>query len=1708
MGSYNTNTLTGWNYTQNIDGWVGGNSPNWSSNTFANAYHGKQYLDVHGNNNVTSGVNNILSQTITTVPGTSYTISFQWGEDVGHNSGETVTLGLGILDASNGTIYSETLTTTALGVVDGIIGPKTWFSYSQTFVATTTQTTIQFGATPPTSNGGAGAALDLVSVTNSACSNDIDNDGIPNHLDLDSDNDGIPDLVEAGGVDINGDGVIDAINTDGTLVNDANNDGYDDHSATNNSGNPDTDNDGIPNSQDLDSDNDGIPDVVEAGGIDNNGDGRADGFADTDNDGFNDLVDGDVDGVDNSANALIITGPDNGNGQPDSYPNGNNKDDDGFPDFLDLDSDNDGIPDIIEAGGIDNNGDGVVDNATDVDQDGLADIYDQDTTDGPGPDGTDGIALVKTDASGNMISGDGNSIDTDGDGLPNHLDIDSDNDGIPDLTEAGGADTNNDGVVDDLTDADGDGLADVYDTDDDGTPGVEDTTDALLQTAGNDANGNGKADDTEITFVNGYNQNADTDRDGLPNYVDLDSDNDGIADLVEAGGVDTDGNGLVDNINTDGTLKIDTDGDGLDDTYQTNEGGHPIGNLDSDNDDITDYKDLDSDNDGIPDVVEAGGTDVNGDGRADGFIDADNDGFNDLVDGDVNGTDNSANALIITGTDSDNDGKPDTYTTGDNDGDGIPNHLDIDSDNDGITDITEAGGSDANRDGIADDFRDDDKDGFNDLVDGDPTNVLDVTVDTAGANTANALVLTGTDGNNDGKPDTYTTGDFDNDGKLDFLDIDADNDGIPDNIEGQPTRDYVAPSGMATDITDTNNNGLDDNYEVGDAFGIAPENTDGTDNVDYLDTDSDNDGILDAVENGDTNNTASGTDSDGDGLDDSFERADIDDAFDVNDEIDIPNKDSLGDEDNDATSIGDVDYRDATSNGIPMITQVYQVGTERWIEITNIGVNDIPANLIKVQLYQNRTGNQTIAPTTSYTITTVLEGGKSVLFKNATDVITNLAATATEVTNNTLTDIGGANDMITLSSENDATSWENRYDVISNFTDNTSFVRIDQTLVPNKDYDSTEWVVFIKDDITTFSNNTDAISERHAHDPLLSEIIGSDSEANTLLGLHRVNITTNSGTTWSNGFPDRSRYVVVDGNYTHSANRLSARKLEVKENSTLTIDNNLLVVTNDVILTNIDDEIRLAGSSQFIQTHTDATKIYGLGKLLVDQNSTVPSLYRYNYMSSPVTSNNNGSNYTLKSVFKDGTKPLSASSAVLDINFIGGYDGNYNASPIEIARYWFYTFSPSADGRSNWAQRDENATISAGDGFIFKGPGRQQNYTFYGKPNDGNLNVSNVGADQSYLVGNPFASAISAKKFIQDNLSSITGTLYFWQHAGEVSSSAGTSTGHNFAGYIGGYGTRTIDMGVAANATTINDNNGTSGTGGLTYTEPGAFIPIGQGFFIEGDDSNGGPVVFNNSQREFIGEDSGQSVFFKSQKTAAKTTISQESTVQLIKLGMDFLNEDNISLHRQIGVSFNPNNSFAFEKGYDAETYDTGATDIYWKFPSDDTKYVISGVQEITSDLEVPLEITMGYTGEVSITLDEIKNIDATIFILDKVTGNSYEVQSNKAVINLDKGVYTDRFVLAFEPNTTLAVDNTIDNLYTNIYADNKNHQLVIANSFDVNITNVKLYNLLGEQVSTWIIKEQNNNHQLNFKKQIPTGIYIVKINTSKGEVNKKIVIE
>lgn len=119
--------------------------------------------------------------------------------------------------------------------------------------------------------------------------------------------------------------------------------------------------------------------------------------------------------------------------------------------------------------------------------------------------------------------------------------------------------------------------------------------------------------------------------------------------------------------------------------------------------------------------------------------------------------------------------------------------------------------------------------------------------------------------------------DFDGDGIANSLDLDSDNDGIPDNVEAQPTLTYVA-SNADNAATYTTNNGVNSAY----LGGLTPLDTDTDGCEDFLDTDSDGDLDLDKVESGLTFNGVPGLN----GLDSGSETADT--YADVNGIVDVP----------------------------------------------------------------------------------------------------------------------------------------------------------------------------------------------------------------------------------------------------------------------------------------------------------------------------------------------------------------------------------------------------------------------------------------------------------------------------------------------------------------------------------------------------------------------------------------------------------------------------------------------------------------------------------------------------------------------------------------------------------------------------------------------------------------------------------------------------
>lgn len=1050
--------------------------------------------------------------------------------------------------------------------------------------------------------------------------------------------------------------------------------------------------------------------------------------------------------------------------------------------------------------------------------------------------------------------------------------------------------------------------------------------------------------------------------------------------------------------------------------------------------------------------------------------------------------------------------------------------------------------------------------------------------------------------------------DVDGDGIPNERDIDSDNDGIPDNIEAQTTIDYIAPNYIYTV------NGLDTAYGTG----LIPVNTDGIDNADFTDLDSDNDSLFDTLEAGytiDTNNDGVTNGSVGEnGLDNSLYPAD--DYSDVNASIDNPNTD-LPDLDNDALTIGDVDYRDIHASGTPMITQFYLEGTSRVIEITNIHpTNSILSSTIELSLFRNKTGAQTnIAPNNFFTIPNELAPGESILINNNTS-----AFAGTKY--NPITALIGANDILVLSHPKSIVSgindWDNRYESAINLESDKIYVRNDEVTSTNSDFTESEWVVYVNEDLDPYRDVDLGGPERHPHAPLINEIDTANPESNLKLGVHRTSPTLRIGNAWSNGYPDRSRRVIIDEDFA-STSILKAKELTINSGNKLTITNNLLVVSEEITFGSATSEIRLANGSQLIQTHTTASKISGSGKLYIDQDSPTPSTYRYNYMSSPV---GGASGYTLQNVLKDGSTATTATSTPLDIDFIGGYDGAV-ASPIKISDYWVYTYASSDGKRSNWSQKKSTGNIPVTDGFTLKGPGAAQNYTFVGIPNDGILNT-NVGGNQAYLVGNPFPSAISAKKFIEDNKDSTTSTLYFWQHAGEEDTST-AEAGHSFNGYIGGYATRNISMGVAANSPSISGafdinmeaiNGTTTGTttndGGNnvvllnsineyvefsrvpravdaltisyrsitpalvnlkvndviigqytlpasnvyttyefeecievnsdftieslnvlnlyiesinlkdddgqiscepsagsaaapTYTTPLDYIAVGQGFFISGD-SDGGPITFNNSQRENIVE-GAKSTFFKSNITH-KEKAEARKILPILKLGMNYTSNEGSELHRQIGISFKVNNSFKYDSGYDSYTFDLSSTDFYWKFSENDEKYAITGIQSITEDLEVPLEIVVAADDTISIEIDELNFDNTELYILDKLENKYYNIKEGKAEIALIKGEHKDRFFLVFKENKVLGTeDEAILNSVTIFYSKiNKEINIDLGDALE--IKEASLFSILGQEIYNWQFDSDKVNNKKLKVKNLSKAIYIVKIKTDSGDVSKKILID
>ncbi|MDD7884688.1 LamG-like jellyroll fold domain-containing protein [Flavivirga sp. 57AJ16] len=1027
--------------------------------------------------------------------------------------------------------------------------------------------------------------------------------------------------------------------------------------------------------------------------------------------------------------------------------------------------------------------------------------------------------------------------------------------------------------------------------------------------------------------------------------------------------------------------------------------------------------------------------------------------------------------------------------------------------------------------------------------------------------------------------------DFDNDTISDTIDIDSDNDGIPDNVEAQPTIGYIPPSNaMGGSITDVNGNGLDDVYEsaMGGKDLNQLEDTDGDGLKDYLDGDSDNDGYADIQENG-MADTFTAADVDGDGLNNAFETNGVMDAFlDVNEDIEDPTDLSiLPDADGDLFSGGDLDYRDLFDGNPPPIASIDFDGVDDYLSRASFidGLNDVTI-MAWVKSDSGNSTNMTVVGedtgckvwlqngnTPTFTIKTSGNSQETISCSTINfDEWHHITGTYTSTTglmqlfvdgellaSATVASTGAAIE----NTENSNGNFE-----VGRFSNNVSDKEyfkgdIDEVRVFDVVLTQEQLKKMVYQEIENNSGNTiGAIVGKNIEDtatgatvpwtnliayyPMTNIITGTTSDYSSYdkkLYLNYIDtvqdqtapmpyVSSNNGdwtaqSTWQHGdvwdieniATNKDWSIVKIASDVSACHSVETAGLIIDTGYTFRVHSENLVENTWYL--ELNGTLDLEDDCQLIQTVNSDLVTSATGKLLRRQEGT-SNVYRYNYWGSPVgamgvtsltdnnasTNNTNNTPYSLNMI-KD--------EAGINFSFTSAYD-----EVGKISTYWIYTYK-NAMTYWDWAFLSPNTPLESGVGYIHKGTGNagiEQQYIFEGKPNNGTIlvNVTDVGGPGSvtsvskteYLLGNPYPSALDIHKFIDDNAGVIDGTLQLWQQW------AGDS--HYLDQYKGGYA-QVNKLGSVRAYQFVGFYGAHNGSQDGTIT-PSRYLPVGQGFITEivAD----GQVEFNNDQRIFIKEseadgtyDNG-STFFKSSNTKSKKgKISKESEAQsgMQKIRIEFNSTSGPKTRRELLLGFSETTTDGFDYGYDAECDESTNNDFNLNLEGKNMNMQAYG--PITVDKVIPLNFKSSGDNAFEIRMTEAESLDEdqAIYLRDNLTGNYFELTTEEVYgFSSEQGKFNKRFEIVFqnESKTLSAEEATFTENY--IYYQNRTNTL-FAKKLSSQVKKLALINMRGQTVlEAENVPTESLENGFKFD-NMATGAYIVCLRTEKNEVlTKKIV--
>lgn len=525
-------------------------------------------------------------------------------------------------------------------------------------------------------------------------------------------------------------------------------------------------------------------------------------------------------------------------------------------------------------------------------------------------------------------------------------------------------------------------------------------------------------------------------------------------------------------------------------------------------------------------------------------------------------------------------------------------------------------------------------------------------------------------------------------------------------------------------------------------------------------------------------------------------------------------------------------------------------------------------------------------------------------------------------------------------------------------------------------------------------------------------------------GIYCDNSVTWDGETWVGGEPTALTDVIFAADYTFTNETLYACSIFVLEGANVLFEENANAVVTHAVSVEDDATLTFESSCNLVQIEN----VQNTGTVTIKRNSSRLKRLDYTVWSSPVT----------------GTQSL------LDF------------SPMTVPNR-FYALNTQLNIYTSYPDPD-SVLFEKGHGYLIRVP---NNFSatvpqifegeFIGTPNNGDVRVpmEYVGQYSFNMIGNPYASPINVRKFINANLDNIEGTLWVWRKTNNPTKST--------------YATITKSGYVANNAPGgggINGNNGNDLIGNPFDIIEDGVLNTGQGFFVNA--LAGVDVVFKNNMREVVNYNN----FFRSQEA---DEAAEESLTS--RYWLNVVTEDE-TVFSQILVGYSPYTTKVYDNGYDGRSFLDGTVSLYTIIPNGEEDVYKLSIQSRDA-FSVTDTIKVGFisniAGTFKLTIDHMDNLFANgqeIFVVDKLMDVTHNLSNSDYNFDSEAGTFEDRFEIIY---STQALGND-----THVIADKdivvyQNNGEVTINAPET-IAAVTIYDLTGKTVYT-----QNNIDSTDF---------------------------